>query len=145
VEEEQPPQYTNQQVINAFYYAAIDLGLTRRWSLMSKAGLSLSELAADRRWKYTGTPIDQLPNLTAAEKAAIQVRLDEQLTPASTTPSARDSATASLGWNNAAGDDDLRLDLILGVQEEVLQGLRRNSELLALLQEQISGSRAPDV
>jgi hypothetical protein len=136
-----PPQYTNQQVINAFYYAAGDLGLTSRWSLMAKAGLSLSGLAANRGGMYTGPPISQLPNLTVSEKAAVQARLDEQLLQVSVSLSAGDIAIARLSSDDDARDGDLRLDLVVGMQEEVLKELRRNSELLALVLEQLTSSR----
>ena len=45
----------------------------------------------------------------------------------------------SLGSDDA-WDVDLRLDLVMGVQEQVLQELRRNNELLALVLEQLSSS-----
>jgi hypothetical protein len=141
VEREEPPQYTNQQVINAFYYAAIDLGLTKRWGLMAKAGLSLSDLAADRQGTYTGKPISQLPNLTVTEKAAVQARLDEQSPQAPFAPLTGDAASASLNIDDA-WDANLRLDLVMGVQEEVLHELRKNNELLTLTLKQLSSSRS---
>jgi hypothetical protein len=140
-EEEAPPQYTNQQVINAFYYAAVDLGLARRWSLMSKAGLSLTALAADRQGIYTGPPIGQLPNLTDAEKAAIRARLDEQVSRAAVARVAGEADMARWGTGNEEWDADLHLDLIVGVQEQTLEEVRRNNDLLALVLEQVSRSR----
>ena len=74
----QPP-YTNQMMINALYGAAVELGLVDRWLLLKKAGLSLNVLAADRQGLYRGKPVQDLPNLSAAEKQVIARRLAEQL------------------------------------------------------------------
>ncbi len=138
---EEPPQYTNQQIINAFYYAAIDLGLTKRWGLMAKAGLRLSDLAADRQGAYAGKPISQLPGLTITEKAAVQARLDEQSPQVPFALLTGDAATVRLAVDDER-DADLRLDMVLGVQEQVLQELRKNNELLGLTLRQLAGSRS---
>jgi hypothetical protein len=41
-----------------------------------------------------------------------------------------------------AWDADLCLDMVMGVQEQVLQELRKNNELLELTLRQLSGSRS---
>jgi hypothetical protein len=64
------PQYTNQQMINAFWKAG---GQT--WSLLVKAGVSLDALAAARDAPYTGPAVDDLPNLTDEEKTLIKAAL----------------------------------------------------------------------
>ena len=46
---------------------------------MSKAGLSLSKLAASRTGRYEGPPVSELPRLTAREKELIQAHLDAQV------------------------------------------------------------------
>lgn len=65
-----PTQYTNQQIINAFWKAG-----DKSWTLLVKAGLNLAVLVADREGPYTGAPIDALPNLTADEKILVKAAL----------------------------------------------------------------------
>jgi hypothetical protein len=127
-EGEEEPKYTNQQVINAFYRAAVALGLANRWSLLNKAGLNLQELAANRNGTYRGKPIHELPNLTAAEKALVQQKLDAQV-PA--------RALARAGWPGVAApaddealDAEMSLDLSLGLQTQLLQELQQQNVLL---------------
>lgn len=75
----QPPAvqraYTNQAVIDAFASAAVALGLPSRYSLLKKAGLSLSALAMNRAGLYRGTAIEKLPNLTEAERQLVLQKL----------------------------------------------------------------------
>jgi len=75
----QPPAtrwaYTNQAVIDAFSSAAVTLGLPSRYSLLKKAGLSLSALVANRAGPYRGTAIEKLPNLTDAERRLVLQKL----------------------------------------------------------------------
>ncbi len=68
--------YTNQAIINACNRAAAELGLSNRWELLERAGLRLADLIQDRNAPYAGPPVDQLPNLSDAEKAAIRRQLD---------------------------------------------------------------------
>ena len=70
------PPYTNQAIINALNRAAAELELSNRWELLERAGLRLADLIQDRNAPYAGPPIDQLPNLSDAEKAAIRRQLD---------------------------------------------------------------------
>jgi hypothetical protein len=136
--------YANQQVINAFYHAADDLGLQSRWSLMKKAGLGLSKLAANRQGLYDGPPIDLLPNLTDKERAVLRVRLDEQV----------NGPRAALSWQQpldtpGAGDPlagtssdlEIGLDLALALHEETLDKLDRANELIARLLDRIEGAQ----
>ncbi len=80
-------QYTNQAVIDAFVAAAVDLGLSSRYSLLKKAGLSLSVLAMNRAGPYRGTAIQDLPNLTGAEKQLVLQKL-AAITSRTSAPSA---------------------------------------------------------
>jgi len=68
-------EYTNQEIIDAFWVAG-----GRSWSLMNRAGLDLGWLAANRQGVYTGPAIDDLPNLTAQEKAWIKAALPARAT-----------------------------------------------------------------
>jgi hypothetical protein len=138
--------YTNQQMINAFYHAAVDLGLQSRWSLMKRAGLSLSNLAANRQAIYGGPPPGQLPNLTQSERAALLAWLSEQV----------GGQHADLSWDSASGavrsgdklpsdslDRELALDLTLALQEEILHRLDRTHELLARVLEHVESTQFP--
>ncbi len=66
------PICTNQDVINAFYAAAREVG-ENGWSWLSRAGLT--GLVNDRQGQYRGPAIDDLPGLTGAEKASIKAIL----------------------------------------------------------------------
>jgi N-acetylmuramoyl-L-alanine amidase len=72
IEERGVPACTNQDVINAFYAAAREVG-ENGWSWLSRAGLT--GLVNDRQGQYRGPAIDDLPGLTAAEKAKIKALL----------------------------------------------------------------------
>ena len=85
VEEAGIPGYTNQDVISAFYAAAREVG-ENGWSWLSRAGLT--GLVADRQGQYQGPAIDDLPGLTAAEKASIKAILGlTEAPPAEEVPS----------------------------------------------------------
>ena len=66
---------TNQQMINAFYYAAEEMELSNPWELLERAGLNLKWLGDHRPDRYIGPDIEDLPNLTADERASIQSKL----------------------------------------------------------------------
>jgi hypothetical protein len=136
-EGEEEARYTNQHVINAFYNAAVALGLANRWSLLTKAGLNLQDLAAKRNATYDGPPIHQLPNLTKREKAMVQEKLDAQV-PA--------RALASAGWSPVAAaavddalDAEMGLDLSLALHQELITELRQQNDLLRRALEQSPG------
>jgi hypothetical protein len=126
------PEYTNQQLINAFYRAAGDLGLDSRWSLMSKAGRSLGKLAANRKGRYEGPPVAELSRLTRGEKDLVQKHLDAEV------PRAQNSVMFSLSAADVApeaipkqdSEVDINLDLILTLQSQILGALERNNRLL---------------
>lgn len=69
-------RYTNNQIIDAFYDAAVKLGLGD-WTLMGKAGLSLDTLVRDRTAPYAGPEFDQFTALSPTEKQALQAELAE--------------------------------------------------------------------
>jgi hypothetical protein len=118
---------TNQFVITAFYRAAADLGLANRWSLLAKAGLSLAALAANRRALYTGTPVDQLPNLAEAEKAAVLRRLEALAVAA---PRGLEEEDQTVGEA-----DEIEITLSAAVLDQLLQEIRQNRALLERLVE----------
>ncbi len=64
--------YTNQQVINALFFVAAQVGRAG-WDLVVAAGLT--DLVKARQAPYTGPAIDTLPNLTPQERALLHQRL----------------------------------------------------------------------
>jgi hypothetical protein len=76
-----PVQWTNQQMITAFQRAAVKLGLGN-WALMQRAKIKLGDLVKDRQAPYRGPAIDQLPNLTADQKALVKQVLASLVAPA---------------------------------------------------------------
>lgn len=76
-----PNCFTNQQLINAFFFAAKALNISGD-DLMGKAGLDVHHLAADaatRQSPYTGPEVHRLPNLAADEYATIVPHLVREL------------------------------------------------------------------
>ena len=63
---------TNQQMINAIYKAARGVG-RNGWDLLARAGLT--GLIRDRQGSYRGPDIEDLPGLTAQEKALLREAL----------------------------------------------------------------------
>lgn len=70
-----PAVYTNQQMINAFYYAAEALGIADYGELLTRAGLNLDALAAQREAVYGGTDIAAMAGLSPAERTALRREL----------------------------------------------------------------------
>ena len=70
-----PAVYTNQQMINAFYHAAAALGLADYRELLTRAGLDLDALAAQREAVYGGADIAALAALSPAERAVLHREL----------------------------------------------------------------------
>lgn len=70
-----PPVYTNQQLINAFFYAAQALGLADYRELLAIAGLDLDALAAQRDAVYGGPPLERLANLSEDQQRALRAAL----------------------------------------------------------------------
>lgn len=71
------PQVTNQEMINVFARA---FGSDAFWPVVVRAGLSQMAMPPGNRGKpFTGPAIEQLPNLTGAEKAALQAALAKLL------------------------------------------------------------------
>ncbi len=96
IEEPGAPVYTNQDVISSFYAAARQVGADG-WSWLSRAGLT--GLVADRQGEYRGPAIDDLPGLTAGEKARIQAIL----APTAAPPA---EAVPSFTWVGPTGNHD---------------------------------------
>ncbi len=69
-----PAIYTNQQLINAFYFAAETMGGDyTAW--LAAVGIDLDTLAASRDAVYSGPPLEQLEGLTTSQHAAVQREL----------------------------------------------------------------------
>lgn len=76
-----PNIFTNQHLINAFFFAAQMLGMVGD-ELMQKAGLDVQQLAADeatRQAAYIGPPLAELPNLLPGERSLITNNLLREL------------------------------------------------------------------
>jgi hypothetical protein len=71
----------NQMIITAFSRAGTKVNPDNQWVLLEKAGLSLGELAADRPGIYRGPTLDELPNLTEADRGLIRVELEKLVGP----------------------------------------------------------------
>jgi hypothetical protein len=128
------PEYTNDEVIRAFYQAALELELSSRWSLMSRAGLRLSCLAANRSRPYDGPSIEELPGLTDEEKELIQEKLDHQLvmvapSQATTATLARMPTHDELAPKDAT-DDSLDLEISDAIQGHLLEQLEEINDRL---------------
>lgn len=66
---------SHQDIINAFAQAAGQLQLADPWALLTKAGLNVETLAANRWARYHGAPLHELPGLSVAEKNLLMRRL----------------------------------------------------------------------
>jgi hypothetical protein len=132
--------YTNQEIILAFLHAATELGLPNRWTLMSRAGLSLSKLAANRNDVYQGPPIEELPRLTDEEKEAILDKLDPepvelelQVADGTGTDQAASTLSRSPIFMSPFGepsDPEVDSEISLAVQTKLLQELEAIRERL---------------
>ena len=70
-----PAVYTNQQMINAFYYAAEALGNTDYRELLSRGGLDLDSMAAQRDALYGGPPLEAMTAASPAERSVLHREL----------------------------------------------------------------------
>jgi len=101
-----PAIFTNQHIINAFFYAAAELGMNGD-ALMQKAGLDVQQLAVNpqiRKRRYMGAPIAELPHLSDAERALIKATLLGELRPLARWRS-RIVAPAGLNLRDRPGTD----------------------------------------
>ncbi len=125
------PPYTNQMMINALYGAAVELRLADRWSLLNRAGLNLRTLSADRQGLYRGKSVQDLPNLSAAEKQMITRKLAEQLPrAASASPGGMPTSLAASDAYRAADTD---------TEEPRSNRLRQQEQENELLEQEILG------
>lgn len=86
--------YTNQEIINAFWVAG-----GRSWDLLNRARLNLAHLATNRQAEYTGPDINALPGLTDQERAWIRRALPPR--PLSPLPATmRAAALPGLTWQD---------------------------------------------
>ena len=70
-----PAVYTNQQMINAFYYAAEALKIADYRDLLVRAGLGLDALTAQRDAVYSGPTLEAMTAVSPAERAALHREL----------------------------------------------------------------------
>ena len=133
----QPP-HTNQMMINALYGAAVELRLADRWSLLNRAGLSLKTLSADRQGLYRGKPVQDLPNLSAAEKQVIARKLAEQLPRAASALSGGMLTSSDAGATYQAAEMDTGDPESQRIRQQELEIEVMEQEILAL----ITGQRA---
>ena len=110
---------TNQQLIDAFFTAANQLGGGDYEAWLARAGLDINQLAADRAGRYTGPPLAQLPNLSLDERAQIHQGMLRQL-----------QRTAKPGRVNAP--DGLNLRLGPSRDHAILTSLPLGSDLAML-------------
>ncbi len=75
-----PPGVRNQHIITAFKTVSLvhQLG---NWGLMARAGLKLNALVAQRSAPYRGPSIDELPNLTQAQRDQVYEQLRQMVGP----------------------------------------------------------------
>ncbi len=71
--------FSHQDLINAFVFAAAALDLDDDWALMTKAGIPLADVAADRLAPYQGTPLHELAGLSIDERNLLMRQLDRVL------------------------------------------------------------------
>ncbi len=71
--------FSHQDLINAFAFAAAAQDLDDPWALMTKAGLSVADLAEDRLAPYQGTPLPELTDLSIDERNLLMRQLDRVL------------------------------------------------------------------
>lgn len=110
-----PNIFTNQHLINAFFFAAQMLGMVGD-ELMRKAGLDVHQLAADeatRQAAYTGQPLAELPNLLAGERSLITSTLLRELRQARRWRG-RVNATAGLNLRDKPNTTDATVLATLG-------------------------------
>ena len=134
-------------MINALYGAAVELRLADRWSLLNRAGLSLKTLSADRQGLYRGKPVQNLPNLSAAEKQVITRKLAEQLPHAASTALSGGMLTSSdAGATYQAAEMDTGNPESQRIRQQELEIEVIEREILALItgqHRQTSGSIGP--
>ncbi len=70
-----PAVYTNQQLINAFYYAAESLGSANYQELLARGGLDLDALAAQREAVYSGPSLADMTAISPVEASVLHREL----------------------------------------------------------------------
>ncbi|MEZ4712543.1 MAG: N-acetylmuramidase domain-containing protein, partial [Caldilineaceae bacterium] len=79
-----PDIVTHQQLIDAFYKVADQLGLGN-WDVLNKTGLNVEQLAQNRQALYKGLVLAALPNLSLVERGMLAAELVTQLRKAKKT------------------------------------------------------------
>jgi len=78
--------FSHQDLINAFVFAAAALDLDDDWALMTKSGISVADLTADRLAPYQGTPLQALTSLSIDERNLLMRQLDRVIKTMATPP-----------------------------------------------------------
>ena len=111
--------FTNQQLIDAFFDTANTFHNGDYQGLLQRAALDINQLAADRSGRYAGPRLNELPNLSAAERAAVHASLLRQL-----------KRRATIGQISAP--DGLNLRVGPGREHAVMASLPVGSEVTIL-------------
>ncbi len=91
-----PPGVRNQHIITIFKTVSLAHQLGN-WGLMGRAGLKLNALVAERNAPYRGPSIDELPNLTPAQRDQLYELLRQML-------AAPAGLLADTGWLKGRAD-----------------------------------------
>lgn len=111
--------FTNQQLIDAFFDTANTFHNGDYQGLLNRAALNINQLAADRSGRFAGPRLNELPNLSDAERASIHASLLRQL-----------QRRATLGQVSAP--DGLNLRVGPSREHEVIASLPVGSEVTIL-------------
>jgi hypothetical protein len=136
-------------IISAFARAGEKVDSNNPWVLLEKAGLSLSELTKDRPGIYRGPTLDELPDLTEADRGLIRAELVALVGPGGVEVAVNFSVFASEGVPTGflrmrseladvplAPPQEMRIDLATAVdsiQREVARTWNRYGWLLTTL------------
>lgn len=105
-----PPIFTHQNLIDAFYNVAGQLGVGN-WDVLTKAGLDVAQLAQNRQAIYQGAALAVLPNLSPIERTLVAVELVGQMRKAKKTTGVV-NAPDGLNLRSGAGSDQTPLMLL---------------------------------
>ena len=119
----------------------MELRLADRWSLLNRAGLSLKTLSADRQGLYRGKPVQDSPNLSAAEKQVIARKLAEQLPRATSALSGGMHTSSDADATYQAAEMDTGDPESQRLRQQELENEVLEQEILALIAEQRASLR----
>ena len=105
-----PSVFTHQNLLDAFYNVAGQLGLGN-WDVLTKAGLDVAQLAQNRQAVYQGLALAALPNLSPVERAMVAVELVGQMRKAKKTTGTVNSPEG-VNLRQGPGSDQVILQLL---------------------------------